>query len=157
MSLDLDVPAPLSSEPASSTTLLVLHRLRIAGRAPADRLPADAVTLSALAERGLLRVSERGVTLTGAGLRHHAELLDAEREGTDVDELARAYEHFLRANQPVKDACALWQARGPASSEEDVVSPLDRLEALMDRARPSFARAARAVPRFAEYPQRLEG
>lgn len=136
--------------------LAVLHRLRIRGKIAADQLPADAATLGELAEQGVLRLSERGCTLTGAGLRRHAELLTGERARIDLAGVERAYERFLAVNQPVKDSCALWQARSAQADEDDAIRAVDGLEGLLERVRPSLERVAVIVPRFARYPRGLE-
>src|SRR5690606_16804013 len=66
------------------------------------------------------------------------------------------YERFLQVNQPVKDACALWQARNAQAGEDDAISTLDTLEGLLERVQPSLERVAAVLPRFAGYPRRLE-
>jgi pyruvate,orthophosphate dikinase len=134
----------------------LLHRLRIGGRVVANDLPADEATLGILAAHGLLRCSENGCTLTGPGLRRHAELIAAERESIDLVEVDRSYARFLQVNQPVKDTCASWQASGGQGDENAAIRALDVLEGLFDRARPALERVSSVVPRFGSYPQRLE-
>lgn len=134
----------------------VLHRLRVAGRVSGEQLPAEEEVLAKLADDGFLRRADRGCTLTSVGLHRHAEFLASEQARIDLSELARAYERFLQVNQPVKDACALWQASGAQAGEDEAITVLDTLEGLLDRVRPSLQRAAGTVSRFRAYPKRLE-
>lgn len=133
----------------------LLHRLRIAGRVAADQLPAGTLG-AALIDSGSIRRTDRGCTLTAAGLRRHGELLEYCGQTIDVATLADCYDRFLRVNQPVKDACALWQIRAAQAGADEAIRVLDRLEELMERVRPSLRRAAGAASHFATYGSRLD-
>jgi hypothetical protein len=145
----------VSGRASSTAALAVLHATRIKGvvsREAARGLADDHVT-TALAQAGLLKLGDRGVALTSAGLKHHEELLDAYRAETDVVTVAATYERFLALNAPVKSACARWQRsdRGP----EALFHVTEQLGGYLRRLGPALARAAQVAPWFHQYRLRL--
>lgn len=145
----------MSVLPLTSEAFEFLHLLRIRGRIATDRLGADQEVVEALSENGLLRMTDRGAILTSTGFQHHLRHLESQRAEIDLDRFVGTYERFLRVNQPVKDVCAAWQARGTSVSEDETFKTLDALEALFERVRPYLSDAANIVPRFRRYVDRL--
>ena len=129
----------------------LLHLLRIRGRVAADQLDTDDAVIEALSETDLIRMTERGAVLTSKGFHQHLLHLEDERAKIDLDLFAGTYDRFLRVNQPIKDVCASWQARGTSASEDDSFKALDALEDFFERIRPSLSAAADIVPRFQRY------
>ena len=133
----------------------VLHLLRIRGRIAADQLGAEQAVVEALSDAELVRMTERGVILTSKGFQQNALHLEFERAEIELDRFAATYDRFLRVNQPIKDVCAAWQARGISVSDDDMFKALDALEGLFERVRPSLSGAADIVPRFQSYVDHL--
>jgi hypothetical protein len=123
-----------------------LHALRVAGLLPGEQVPGA----GALVVQGLVADTPAGLVLTDTGHARHAELLDAERAGADLDAVAAAYERFLALNGPVKALCSRWQRLGDGGLAERAVV-LDELAELHERLEPVLRRTVAALPRFAGY------
>jgi len=103
----------------SAPTLVVLHALRITGRAATSKLPEltglpPAVVDDELAAHADLVAHHDGVvagwSLTAEGRQRHAELLADERAGADRDdEIGAAYADFIALNDSFKALCTEWQ------------------------------------------------
>ena len=133
--------APFQSVPS----LVVLHAVRITGRAPTATLPeltglsVDAVRreLSAAAETGDVCARDgalAGWSLTPAGRRRHDELLTDERVAAGrSSEVLEGYDELIRLNGWFKRLCTEWQLGDhPASC-------IERLDAGTARSRRSSA------------------
>ncbi|MFT4128107.1 MAG: hypothetical protein QM662_17995 [Gordonia sp. (in: high G+C Gram-positive bacteria)] len=137
----------------SAREFALLHHLRIRGRVAQDRV--DAVALAAAAEAGLVRITPRGVTLTGPGLAKHRVLLTADLESADQSVVERTYDRFLAVNVDVKAACAQWQAAGATADDDVLNATVDRLERAYHRIDRPMATLGAALPRFEGYRARL--
>jgi len=156
--------------------LTVLHALRLRGFAEPAAIGAStgiaeataALVIDALAAGGLVthrdgRIS--GWMLTPDGRAAHARLLADERAdaGWD-DELERAYEGFIDANDAFKRICTDWQLRTVGG--EQVVNDhtdaahdagvAERLDLLHGQIVPMLDELAATVARFAPYSARLQ-
>ncbi|WP_103382465.1 hypothetical protein [Pseudonocardia dioxanivorans] len=154
---------------AHDPRLLVLHGLRLAGFAPAERLgrstglgdTVDDVLRAAEAE-GL--VAERtgrisGWTLTAAGRAAHAELVAAEVTARDArSAVERADDAFLQLNEPFKELCARWQLRPDGSVNDHTDEAYDDavvadLELVHGPVVALTGELAGTLPRFGRYPR----
>jgi hypothetical protein len=135
--------------------LTVLHAARIKGVISPDGEDAMAPedTITGLVDAGLLKIGGRGVALTSAGLKRHAELLTVFRQETDVATVAATYERFLALNAPVKASCARWQQSD--RDAESLFQVADELGGFLERLRPALVRASEAAPWFEQYGVRL--
>lgn len=109
--------------------------------------------LQALARADLVGPARRGDQLwdlTNAGEHRVAALVDTLPFGPS-QELAGAYEGFLKLDTQVKQLCTDWQF-----SDGGVSAPYaDRLLVLDAEVVPVFHRASQAIPRFGRYSERL--
>jgi hypothetical protein len=103
-----------------------------------------------LLDADLITHTSAGYLLTEAGHRRHGELLDDERQGLDIERLARFYERFLAANSGMKAASAR-----PAEDEDARFALLDELEQSVERIAPALRRSTELLPRFGGYHDRL--
>jgi hypothetical protein len=138
----------------------VLQILRIKGAA-ADGAIADALCAAqdAVAERLTLLEGHGQVwrvatppgawALTRAGLEAQAGQAEHRRAAGTTD-VRVGYEVFLEVNQDVKQLTSDWQ-----QAEADQPDVLDELAEIHEQVGEGFAIAARGVPRFAAYAQRL--
>jgi hypothetical protein len=133
----------------------VLHTARIKGVISPDagNALASAGAIAELVDAGLLKIGERGVALTTAGLKRHAELLIVFRQESDVRMVAATYERFLALNTPVKMACARWQQSD--RDADSLFEVADELGGYLERLRPALAKASEAAPWFEQYGVRL--
>lgn len=159
----------------SSSTLAVLHGVRLASVAGTESLAArsgltsealDAV-LSECLERGWLRRTEgrlAGWSLTRAGRAEGERLLALQLDSAGCREgLEAVYGDFLPLNAEVLEVCTDWQVvrRDGRSSPNDHSDPghdrsvLDRLADLHHRTRPLLERATALLERFGGYEPRL--
>ncbi len=159
----------------SSTTLAVLHGVRLASVAGTESLAArsgltpdtlDAV-LSDCLERGWLRRTEgrlAGWSLTRSGRAEGERLLALQLDAAGCrEELEAVYSDFLPLNAEVLEVCTDWQVvrRDGGSSPNDHSDPahdrsvLERLGDLHHRTRPLLARATALLERFGGYEPRL--
>ncbi|WP_272475986.1 hypothetical protein [Baekduia alba] len=88
--------------------------------------------------------------LTPEGVAAHAEPSERRRASTLTDVRA-GYEVFLALNQDVKQLTSEWQAAGARH-----LDLIEELAEIHEQAAEGFAIAARDVPRFAIYAQRLD-
>jgi hypothetical protein len=144
----------------SAPTLVVLHALRIAGRAPTSTLPdltglPPSVIDDELAAHAGLVVHHDGVmagwSLTAEGRRRHAELLAAERVAADRDAaLVAAYDDVIALNGWFKALCTEWQLHDhPRSCVQRLSERHHEVEAICHR-------LAGAITRFDPYSSRFD-
>jgi hypothetical protein len=127
-----------------------LHAIRVGGiHAPK---PDNAEELS---ERGLIFVTPVGCMLTEQGQEQHAQLLERERAEIDVEAVKVLYERFLAANQPTKSKCAEWQKLADDDQDARFMIATD-LQDILERVSTTVTRTSEHIPRFANYPPRME-
>ena len=144
----------------SAPTLVVLHAVRIAGRAPTSTLPeltglSPSVIAAELAAHAGLVVHHDGAmagwSLTSEGRDRHAQLLADERVAADRDdEVGAAYADFIALNGWFKALCTEWQLHD---------HPRSCVQRLGERHREVDAighRLAGAITRFGPYPSRFD-
>lgn len=133
----------------------LLHAVRVKGKLMDEAIPPEASKrLRELEGEGCVMGSPAGYVLTEDGLRRQEEMLAREREELDLDALSVAYDRFLALNDKVKALCARWQELDPGD-ELTRLELLEELEGLHERVEASLRRAARGVPRFGSYLERL--
>jgi len=144
----------------SAPTLVVLHALRIAGRAPTSTLPeltglAPPVIDGELTAHADLVVHHDGVmagwSLTAAGRERHAELLADERVGADRDdEVGAAYAELVARNGWFKALCTEWQLHDhPRSCIQRLAERHHEVDAICRR-------LTGAITRFGPYSSRFD-
>lgn len=144
-------------DPTDLDLLQVLRIKGVAGEATvAESLCAApdvvAARLRELTEATLVKEAHgpvAGWMLTPGGLDVHAERARALRAAAGGD-VELGYETFLELNAAVKEVTSEWQERG--GDPEDVLETLDELH---EQAAEGLAIAAREVPRFGVYADRL--
>jgi hypothetical protein len=92
-----------------------------------------------------------GLMLTDRGRTRHAELLDAERAGLDLDALATIYERFLALNTTFKAVAV----RAAGAAAEDRPQLLEEIAKLVARAQNMVSRSVEHLPRLAGYADSL--
>jgi hypothetical protein len=143
----------------SAPTLVVLHALRIAGRAPMSTLteltglPPSVIGDELAANSGLV-VHHDGVmpgwSLTTAGRHDHAAQLAAERAaaGRDAD-LVAAYDDVIARNGWFKALCTEWQLHDhPRSCIQRLGDRHHEVIAICDRLSGAISRFGPYSPRF---------
>ena len=136
--------------PQTTSEFEALHAIRVGGLHAAKPDNADA-----LAERGLIFITPVGCMLTEAGTKHHADLLDAQRDELDVEAVKALYDRFLAVNQPTKSKCTEWQNLADDDFDSRFVIATD-LQDILARVSTTITRTAEHLPRFAGYPPRMD-
>lgn len=155
---------------ASTTDLLMLQALRLAGVASADRLESRALLPAEVIERGLERQAASGYierlsigdfsgwVLTPQGAEHLADLLEQDvREAGSRTVLEATIEEFDDLNARFVDVVSEWQLRSSAdgtgpSTGGDAEDLLRVLSSMSAELRELLAPLIRALPRFGRYP-----
>ena len=152
----------------SAPSLVVLHALRISGRAPTPTLPELTGLevpvidgeLTAAADAGHVVHHEgimTGWSLTADGRRWHGDLLADERSRAGRDaELGAAYDDFIALDGWFKTLCTEWQLHGHPPScvqrlgdrHAEVDAITQRLSAAITRFGPYSARFGAALVRL---------
>jgi hypothetical protein len=152
----------------SAPSFVVLHALRISGRAPTDALPDLTCLPRTVIDNELVTAADAGDvrhhdgvmtgwSLTADGRQRHAELLVAERASANRDvRIGAGYDDFIALNGWFKHLCTEWQLHGrPASCIErlharhpEVVDIADRLAAALTRFRSYAPRFSAALGRL---------
>ncbi len=117
-----------------------------------------------LSRSGLVREGAKGrIELSEEGRVRLGELLSAEREGLERDDLSALYGEFLRLDAELKSAIAHWQLLHPrgavAGGEQrwrDAAWLDPKLDPIHRRALSLLGRIATGRPRFSNYANRLE-
>ncbi len=153
----------------SAPSLVVLHTLRLIGRAPTDALPDLTALPRAVVDDELVVATDAGLvlhhdgvmsgwSLTADGRTRHLELLAAERASADCDaDLRAGYDDFLALNGWFKHLCTEWQLDGqPSSCIERLHARHGEVAAIADRLADSLTRFRSYAPRFAAALHRLQ-
>ncbi|MBA3604394.1 MAG: hypothetical protein H0W46_00175 [Acidimicrobiia bacterium] len=146
----------------SAPSLVVLHTLRVAGRAPTSTLlevtglPPNMLKAELDAADAAGTVAHHnglvpGCSLTPSGRSHHIDRLDDERRAADREtEILAGYDDLVAMNDWFKSLCTEWQLQD---------HPRSCVERLQERHRHVDAmarRLGRAITRFNPYAARFE-
>ncbi len=135
-------------------------RLSMEAAATSADVSVDEATaeVDRLRELGLLK-GDASVRATPEGKAHVAELVAAERQTTDREALADAYEEFDAHNTQLKEIISAWQLRdgsqndhSDAEYDADVLARLDELHAGF---LPLVERIITLAPRLSPYARRF--
>ncbi|MGH8993070.1 MAG: hypothetical protein ACRDZ7_16295 [Acidimicrobiia bacterium] len=134
----------------------LLHQLRLRGFIATTGNAIEAE----LTEAGCAMVRGSNLALTPAGREVHAAWARLAEGSPEEEAGRRAYERFMPLNTELLKICTAWQLRDDGSLNDHSdraydFGVLERLDRLHDRIAPLCNRLAEAVPRFANYPERL--
>lgn len=157
-------------DPKQSDELGLLRCIRLKGLADVPLIasvtglaePQVSQDCAALAERGLLVATARGLQLTTDGRGLLTELIGIERTTINDDDLQAAYVAFCGVNDQLKAVVSAWQMRQKAAGNAtQEASPqeraiIERLVGVDAATVPVFTTLTALVPRLARYRIRLD-
>lgn len=153
----------------SAPSLVVLHTLRITGRAPTATLPdltglpPDVIETELVAATTAGNVCHHhgavpGWSLTRGGRNRHRELLAHERATARRDaEVVAGYDHLMALNDWFKSLCTEWQLHDhPSSCVQRLHARHGQVDAMARRLGDALTRFGPYAPRFATALERLD-
>lgn len=157
-----------AQQPDAAMTLMLLQTIRLKGRATVESLPhvldqpehSVHVALTAASEQDFCEQRNSFVRLTDKGRAHLGELLTAERDNVDAEQLSTLYEEFCSWNVQFKEIATAWQMRDTETPNDHTDADYDhrvvnRLRELHVGVADLLDRLVELVPRLGPYRYRF--